>query len=215
MIFARFTEYLDKLEATSSRLSLIDILAQLFSEVSAGDIAKVVYLIQSRVAPFYEPIEMGMSEKLVAQAIARAYGIGREEVLKEYEKVGDLGKVAEKLSAMRHPELGSGSEMPKLVRHDGLGVYDVFETLLEIAKTSGVGTVEKKVNLLAGLLQKMDSVSAKHLARIPLGTSRLGVGDPTILDAFALAKLGDRKNRKELEIAYNKTSDLGLIGEVL
>ncbi|OGE19094.1 DNA ligase [Candidatus Daviesbacteria bacterium RIFCSPLOWO2_02_FULL_43_11] len=215
MIFARFTEYLDKLEATSSRLSLIDILAQLFSEVSAGDIAKVVYLIQSRVAPFYEPIEMGMSEKLVAQAIARAYGIGREEVLKEYGKVGDLGKVAEKLSAMRHPELGSGSEMPKLVRHDGLGVYDVFETLLEIAKTSGVGTVEKKVNLLAGLLQKMDSVSAKHLARIPLGTSRLGVGDPTILDAFALAKLGDRKNRKELEIAYNKTSDLGLIGEVL
>ena len=61
----------------------------------------------------------------------------------------------------------------------------------------------------------MDPVSAKHLVRIPLGTSRLGIGDPTILDGFSLAKLGDRKNRKELEGAYNKTSDLGLIAETL
>ena len=91
----------------------------------------------------------------------------------------------------------------------------MFKTLTEIANTKGEGTVEKKITALSDLLQKVDGISAKHLVRIPLGTSRLGIGDPTIMDAFAQSKLGDRKLRKELEGAYNRTSDLGLIGEVL
>ncbi|MDO8570381.1 MAG: ATP-dependent DNA ligase [Candidatus Daviesbacteria bacterium] len=226
MIFGKFAEYLEKLETTSSRLSLIDILADLFSEVKADEIAEVVYLIQGRVAPFYEPIEIGMSEKLVASAIAQAYGVSKEEVLQEYSKVGDLGKVTEKLAgpamsslrkqgSIKNPD---GSRIPSAslrAGKSGMTVGTVSETLLEIAKISGNGTVEKRVNLLSDLLKQLDPVSAKHLVRIPMGASRLGVGDPTILEAFALAKLGDRKHRKVLEDAYNKTSDLGIIGQTL
>lgn len=203
MTFAKFSQYLEKLEVTSSRLSLIDILAQLFGEVDSSDIAQAVYLIQGRVGPFYEPIEIGMSEKLVASAISRAFNVDREEVLKEYGKVGDLGIVAEKLS----------QELK--VKSQNLEVREIFQTLRQIATTSGEGTVEIKVVALADLLSKVDSVGAKHLVRIPLGTNRLGVGDSTILEAFSLAKLGDRKNRKALENVYNKTSDLGLIGQTL
>ncbi|KKR80921.1 MAG: putative DNA ligase [Candidatus Daviesbacteria bacterium GW2011_GWA1_41_61] len=203
MTFAQFTSYLEKLEATSSRLALIDILAQLFQQVEAKEIAKVAYLIQGRVGPFYEPIEMGMSEKLVAAAIAKAYGIEKEEVLKGYGRVGDLGLVAQRVSNKRQ------------ITSTELTVEEVFETLRAIAETSGKGTVEKKTTLLAGLLGKVDEIGAKHLVRIPLGSSRLGVGDPTLLDAFAQTKLGDRKRRKELEEAYNRTSDLGLIGQTL
>lgn len=197
------SQYFEKLEATSSRLSLIDILAELFQKVDPGEISKVAYLLQSRVAPFYEPVEMGMSEKLVAQAIAQAFDIPREEVLKEYGKLGDLGLVAEKLRKVSR------------ITYHASRIEEVFETLVQIANTNGVGTVEKKLALLVGLLKGMDPISAKHLVRIPLGRSRLGIGDPTILEAFALAKLGDRKNKKDLEGAYNKTSDLGLIGETL
>ncbi|MDP3973297.1 MAG: ATP-dependent DNA ligase [Candidatus Daviesbacteria bacterium] len=200
MIFGKLAEYFEKLESTSSRLSLIDIMSKLFDEVKAQEITQVVYLLQGRVAPFYEPIEIGMSEKLVAASLARAYGVGREQVLKEYGKLGDLGVVAEKLSKSKE---------------GNLKVDEVFETLLGIAKLSGVGTVEKKVTSLAGLLQKVDGVGAKHLVRIPLGASRLGIGDPTILDGFAQSKLGDRSKRKSLEGAYNKVSDLGLLGETL
>ncbi len=203
MTFAQFTQFLEQLENTSSRLSLIDILSRLFREVSVLEITQVVYLIQGRVAPFYEPIELGMSEKLVAAAIARAYGVDKEEVLKEYGRVGDLGKVAEKIA------------QDLRIKNKDLRVDEVFNILLQIAKTSGEGTVDRKVTLLSDLLKGMDPISAKHLVRIPLGTSRLGVGDPTVLDAFAQSKLGDRKQRKELEEAYNRTSDLGLIGETL
>lgn len=205
MTFQRLAEYFEKLEETSSRLSLIEILSELFKEVKAEEVPLVSYLIQGRVAPFYEPIEIGMAGKSVAAAIARAYGITRERVLSEDGRLGDLGKTAAALYQGLNIK-GQGKE---------LSVKDVFETLREIAGFSGNGTVEKKISTLTGLIDRVSGVEAKHLVRIPLGTSRLGIGDPTVLDAFATAKLGEKSKRKLLESAYNKVSDLGLIGKTL
>ena len=204
MTFKRLAEYFEKLEETSSRLSLIDILSELFSEIAPDEVPVVSYLIQGRVAPFYEPVEIGMAEKNVAASIARAYEVEREEVLKAYGQMGDLGKVAFKLSESHGSRIKSG-----------MTIEQVFVTLRDIAGFSGDGTVEKKISTLVGLLGNATAVEAKHLVRIPLGTSRLGIGDPTVLDAFAKAKLGDKSKRKLLEGAYNKVSDLGLIGKTL
>ncbi|KKR95115.1 MAG: putative DNA ligase [Candidatus Levybacteria bacterium GW2011_GWA2_41_15] len=199
MKFSDFSEYLEKLEATSSRLLLIEILSELLKKTPATEIEKIVYLIQGRIAPFFAPIEIGMAEKSVAASIAIAYGGSKEDATRLFNKLGDMGKVAFELAA------GSkGSEIT---------VSEVFEILTQIAGTSGAGTVEKRQNLLSSLLSKLDPISAKHLVRVPLGNTRLGIGDPTILDALATAKLGDKSNRKLLEGAYNRTSDLGLIAE--
>ena len=54
-------------------------------------IDKIIYLTQGRVAPFYEPVEFGMADKMVAQALGGAYGLSKEEVLIAYSKIGDLG----------------------------------------------------------------------------------------------------------------------------
>src|SRR5579884_945726 len=176
MTFKELAEYFEKLEGTSSRLALIDILSELFNKVEAKDIAKVAYLIQGRVAPFYEPVEIGMAEKSVAASLARAFDLEREEILKDYGKRGDLGLVALDLSKNR--------------KSKGLTIDQVFDSLKEIAGFSGEGTVGKKMLALCDLLSKMDGIEAKHLVRIPLGTSRLGIGDPTVLESFAQAKLG-------------------------
>lgn len=101
MTFSDLADYFEQLEKTSSRLSLIDILAELFSKVESLEVPMVCYLLQGRIAPFYEPIELGMAEKNVAASIARAYQVDREEVIKSYGQVGDLGIVAERLSSLR------------------------------------------------------------------------------------------------------------------
>lgn len=203
MTFKTLASYFEKLEQTSSRLSLIDILSQLFLEAKPEEIPMIAYLIQGRVAPFYEPVEIGMAEKNVASSIARAYKTEREDVLKLYGKLGDLGKVALELNEKSN------------LKYQSLSVQDVFGLLTKIASFSGEGTVENKISTLTNLLEKVEGIEAKHLVRIPLGSSRLGIGDPTVLDAFAKAKLGDKSKRKLLEGAYNKVSDLGLIGEKL
>src|SRR6266567_4183603 len=99
MKFSTLAQYFDKLEATSSRLALIDILSDLFKQCDHTIIDKVIYLTQGRVAPFYAPIEIGMADKTVASALAAAFGIEREKVLHLYAKLGDMGIVAEQLSA--------------------------------------------------------------------------------------------------------------------
>ncbi len=203
MTFAELSKYFEKLESTSSRLALIDILSDLFKHSSKDEIEKIVYLTQGRIAPFFEATEIGMAEKTVAASIAASMGISKEEVLKRYSKLGDMGLAMQSLKSKIKDQKSK------------ITVDEVFEILKEIAKTSGEGTVEKRQTLLSDLLKKMDSLSAKFLVRIPLGNLRLGIGDPTILDGLALAKLGDKSKRKFLEGAYNRTSDLGLIAKTL
>lgn len=205
MKFEEFCQYLEKLEGTSSRLALIDILSELFKKTPASEIEEITYLIQGRIAPFFAPIEIGMAEKTVAASIAIAYGGSKDDATHLFNKLGDMGLVARDLAGNKDSRL----------KNKDLTVSDVFETLTEISGINGEGTVDKRQNLLSNLLTKLDSISAKHLVRVPLGNTRLGIGDPTILDALATAKLGDKSNRKLLEGAYNRTSDLGLIAKTL
>src|SRR3989338_4279510 len=121
MTFSTFSNYFEKLEATSSRLALIDILSDLFKHSSKEEIDKITYLIQGRIAPFFEPTEIGMAEKTVASAIALAYGTEKEEVLKLYGKLGDMGLAATQLSSKFK------------VQSSKLTVNEVFEILTKIA----------------------------------------------------------------------------------
>ena len=205
MNFSELASYFEKLEETSSRLALIVILSDLFKKIHKDEIDKVIYLTQGRIAPFFAPIEIGMADKMVAQSIGGAFGLTKDDVLADYAKKGDLGLVAYQLS----------KDKRKKGKKEELSVSQVFEALMQIATTGGEGSVEKKINQLRDLLEHMDPVSAKHLVRIPLGNTRLGIGDPTVLDGLATAILGDKSQRKLLEKAYNETSDLGLIGKTL
>ncbi len=203
MLFSTLSTYFEKLEQTSSRLAMIDVLSDLFKQTKVEELDKVMYMLQGRVAPFFEPIEIGIADKTAASALAEAFSSDKESVLKEYSRKGDLGIVAEELSKGQR------------AKGKGMTVEVVFETLLTIANTSGEGTVGKRIQLYKSLVEKLDSISIKHFVRIVLGKTRLGIGDPTVLDALALAVLGDRTKRKLLEKAYNETSDLGLIGKTL
>ncbi len=200
MKFSKLAEYYEKLETTSKRLELVDILSKLFGESDSAEIGKICYLIQGRVAPFYMPVELGMAESMVAQAIAKAYGRTKDEVIKSYRHLGNIGLVAQEL-AKSHKASAN------------LSVSDVFGGLRKIADLGGEGSVEKKISTLAQILKDLDSVSVKHVVNIPLGTLRLGIGDPTVMDALSIAKTGDKKLRPIIEDAYNKTSDLGYVAE--
>ena len=90
MKFSQLAQYFEKLAVTSSRIELTKILSQLLKKVSYQEIDKVAYLLQGRVVPFFEPIEMGMADKTVEQAIAQACNSDREEVRKLATQKGDM-----------------------------------------------------------------------------------------------------------------------------
>ncbi|HEV2475790.1 MAG TPA: DNA ligase, partial [Candidatus Dormibacteraeota bacterium] len=199
MTFAELSTYLDRMEATRSRNELVKTLAELYTRTSSDEIQPVTYLIQGRLVPFFEPVEIGMGEKLVIAAIAQAADRPAPEVAQLFNTRGDLGLVAESLSVQ------PGDATPSIT--------EVHARLMAIAASTGPGSVEKKRSLFAALLRDLDARSAKHLVRMALGRLRLGIGDPTVLEALSFAKKGDRSLRPALEAAYNRTSDLGLIAQ--
>src|SRR5438105_15176106 len=99
MTFAELSGYLDRLESTSSRNELVKTLAELYTKSSPVEIQPLTYLIQGRLVPFFEPVEIGLGEKLVIAAIAQAFATPTDEVAKLFGPLGDLGLVAAKLSA--------------------------------------------------------------------------------------------------------------------
>jgi DNA ligase-1 len=200
----KFTELaanLDRMEATNSRNELVRILADVFKAASVDELGPITYLSQGRLAPFFEPIEIGLGERLLITAIAAAYGHPKEEVTKLNRETGDLGITAQRLAPAS--------------RRDSPSIGEVHKRLLQIAVATGTGSQQQKLDGFTGLLGELDASSAKHLVRITLGKMRLGIGDPTVLDALSFAKQGDRSLRPVLEAAYNRTSDLGLVARTL
>ncbi len=200
MRFARVAEHFNRLEATRKRNEMVAILAALFqTSNNATEIAQIAYLSQGRVAPTFEQIEFGMGEALVAESLAQALDRPPAEIAAQFARLGDYGLVAAEL----HADDATASE--------GQEVTAVFETLTRIAHTAGAGSVAQKTELLADLLRQASASEAKHLARIPLGRLRLGIGDPTVMDALSFARTESKAARKPIERAYNICSDFGLV----
>jgi DNA ligase-1 len=199
--FVDLAANLDQMEATSSRNELVRILSDVYRACSVEELEPITYLIQGRLAPFFEPVEIGLGERLLITAIAEAYSVPKEEVTKMNRETGDLGLTAQRLAPASH--------------RDSPSVVEVHQRLSHIAAQGGAGSQQEKLDGFTGLLADLDSASAKHLVRITLGKMRLGIGDPTVLDALSFAKKGDRSLRPVLEAAYNRTSDLGLIARTL
>jgi DNA ligase-1 len=200
MRFDHLAAIFERLEATAKRLEMFEILAELFRETGPDEIAPVIYLSQGSLVPAFHGLEMGMSDKLLTRALVGATGQSPTAVLQHFKSSGDLGTTAETLLAGRP----AGT----------LSVSQVYDDFLRIARTGGEGSVEKKIGLLVELLASASPREAKYLVRFVSGRLRLGVGDATVLEALALAKLGDRKLKAELERAYNLCSDLGRVARV-
>ena len=199
MRFQALAAFFERLDATSKRLEMFDILADLFRRTAPGDIAPIIYMSQGRLLPAFHGLEIGMSDKLLTRALAEASQTSPEDVLARFKDSGDLGTTAEALLAGRAGE--------------GLTVGEVYREFKSIANTAGEGSVEKKLCNLTDLLAASSPIEAKYIARFVMGRLRLGVGDATVLEALALAKLGGREFKPALERAYNLCSDLGRVGE--
>ncbi|MAG22364.1 MAG: DNA ligase [Candidatus Diapherotrites archaeon] len=195
MHFRKLSEYFDKIENVSSRLEMTSILAELFKETPGEEIARVIYFSQGQLAPPYKSIEIGMGEKFVEDAIAKGSGYTKKEVHEKFKQIGDLGNVAEEFLKKKKQESLFSTE---------LTIGKIFENLLKIAKTSGSGSQGLKTKLLAELLNNASPVEARYIVRIPLGKLRLGVGDPTIMDAFAINLSEEAKSNKKLVAEVEK-----------
>ena len=194
------------MEETKSRLLLTEHLVMLLRETESAIIDKVIYLIQGKLGPSYEGVELGLAEKMAIRSLVQSSGKSVTYILSIYREKGDLGDTAEEAMITKNQNTLFSQEMT---------VERVFDTLYKIAKTTGSGSQETKIRLVSSLLNETSPREARYIMKFLMGTLRLGIADFTVLDSLAVAFTGDKSNRSLLENAYNVSGDLGMVAREL
>jgi DNA ligase-1 len=196
--FSKFADLCQKLEGLSSSNAMKNELAKFFKEIPPPAVKYSSYFLLGMIGPKYADIDLGLGDRTALRIVSRAFDVGEDEVKSRFARLGDMGDVVQVLSKSGRSSL----------RIDE--VYDVFH---EFKSISGAGSQEKRAELLARLLQEASSLEAKYIMRIALGFVRLGVGEMTVIDAFALAFAGGMESKSTVEDGYNVNTDIGALGE--
>ncbi len=205
----------NQLEKTTSRIQITNIVVNVLRNTPKEIVDKVVYLLQGVLWPDWKGLpELGVGEKYLIKAIAKAAGTSEEVVEKTYKTTGDLGKTAEVLK-MSKSASGLTRFLGSSTSKTGLTVEKVYDTLAKVALTTGEGSRDLKINLIAGLLTEATPPEAKFVVRFLEGRLRLGLGEATILDALAIVFGGSQAYRTVIERAYNIRADLGSIAKLI
>ena len=206
MEFSIIAKTLENMEGTTKRLELTDFLVGLFKETPQDLLPKIVYLIQSKIRPDFEGIELGMAEKLAIRSLSKSSGTPVKKIQEIYQDDGDLGHSAEKILQLK--------KQTTFV-NEPITLERVYDTFFKIAKTEGKGSQDMKIKYISSLLNDATPIDGKFILKILLGTLRLGVADNTIIDALTIAFTGSKEKRHQVEDAYNVSSDLGKVAQVI
>ena len=208
MNYAEIADAYERIEATTKRLEMTDLLVSLLKATPKNLLAKVVYLTQGKLYPDFEGVEIGVAEKLAIRALSLASGRKETEIEEDLKNSGDIGGTAQRFLAKKKQSTLFGAKK-------ALTVQKVYETFEQMANKSGAGAVDTKMNLLCGLLADASPKEAKYVLRTVTANLRLGIADMTVLDALAIAYGGGKETREHIERAYNISSDLGRVANVV
>jgi len=202
MEFSIIAEIFERMESTTKRIELTNLLVELLKKTPKKIIPNAVYLLQGIIRPNFEGVELGVAEKLAIRAISKSSGLSIKKIEENYKKCGDLGLTASNILKLK-TQTTFTTEKITLER--------VYETLFRIAKLEGKGSQDLKMKYISSLLNDATPLEAKFVLKILLGTLRLGIAENTIMDALAIAFTGKKENKEQIENAYNVSSDLGKV----
>jgi len=205
MDFKTFAEYLQQIENTSGRNDITVLLSELFAQIQVEESKHTMYLLLGRLAPRFVSLEFNFSQKLILKALE--IFTQDDKIIKDlYKKSGDSGSVAEeviKSNLYKNSKTLFGEQLRST------NINEVYLEMRKIAEAGGAGSQEKKMNIYLNLICSLDSLSAKYVTRMIVGTIRLGLSEKTILDSLSWFVLGDKSLRPDLDLAFGKKADLG------
>jgi len=202
MEFSIIAEIFERMENTTKRTELTNMLVELLKKTPKEIIPNAVYLLQGIIRPNFEGVELGVAEKLAIRAISKSSGLSIKKIEDDYKKGGDLGLTASNILKLKTQTTFTAEKIT---------LERVYKTLFRIAKLGGKGSQDLKMKYISSLLNDATPLEAKFVLKILLGTLRLGVAENTVMDALAIAFTGKKENKEQIENAYNVSSDLGKV----
>ncbi len=203
MLYSKLAELYENLGNTPKRLEKIEILSKFLEYLSEKD-KDTLYLLNGEIYPTYDERKIGISNQLVIKAISKASGNSPDKVVQEWKKIGDLGKVAEKLINTK--------KQSTLFLKSHLTTDKVIENLRKLPELEGEGTIEKKLILITELLVSASPIEALYIVRTLLGDLRIGIQESTIRESLAKAFFNsDKESSKIIQEAIDHSNDLAKV----
>jgi DNA ligase 1 len=203
MLYSKLAEVYENLSKTTKRLEKTDILSKFLEYLSEKD-KDVLYLLSGEIYPNYDERKIGISNQLTIKAISKSSGTSSEKVVQEWKKIGDLGKVAEKLAQSK--------KQSTLFSKSHLTTEKVLENLRKLPALEGEGTVDKKISLITDLLSSASPLESLYLVRTLIGDLRIGIQESTIRDSLAKAFFNsDKESSKIIQEAIDNLNDIAEI----
>ena len=223
MKYKDLADVYERLESTSKRLEKTSTISNLLKITPPNELETIMLLLEGKIFANWDENETGVAAKIVLKAISLASGESKERVEKEWKKTGDLGKAAENLL---------GKKKQNTLFSQDLSVKKVMANLRKLPAMEGLGSVDRKVQLIAELLTSASAREAKYIVKNVLTELRVGVGEGSLRDAIVWANFGDKigiklatedddiiiGNREEYNLhvqavqqAYNLTNDFGIV----
>jgi len=202
MRYIKLAELYKEISSTTKRLEKIKILSK-FLELLPEQDKDVLYLLLGSIYPEYDERKIGISNQLAIKAISSATGTSKENIIKDWKKIGDIGEIAENCTNKKKQSTLSSQI---------LTTEKVIENLRKLPELAGKGTVPKKISLITELLTSAEPLEAKFLVRTLIGDLRIGIQEATIREAMAKAFFkADKIASEKIQKAIDKTNDLSSV----
>ncbi|AQZ18448.1 CDC9 (YDL164C) [Zygosaccharomyces parabailii] len=189
--YSKVCSIFQEIESTSSRLSIIKICSDFFTEIVGEDPQNLIpttYLFINKLGPDYEPgMELGLGEGLLMKTISESCGKSLAQVKNRYKEMGDLGQIA----------MEARNVQPTMFKPKPLTVGEVFVNLRAIANAQGKDSQTKKIKLIKRMLTACQGVEAKFLIRSLESKLRIGLAEKTVLISLSKALLKHERGEGE------------------
>jgi DNA ligase 1 len=199
--FQTLSDVYERLEKTSGRLEMTDIVAGFLREVPDGPLSDVLLFLRGTPFPPWSSLEIGIADKLMVKALSSVSGMAEDKIDVLVSKRGDLGLVAQEILA---------AKSQTTLFTSALSVEKVKENLVKMVSLTGKGSQDRKFAYLTDILSKASGLESKYAVRLVLGQLRVGVGDGIIRDAIAKAY---GVPAEAVERAYNLRPDWGEVAQ--
>ena len=205
MRYLKLASLYKEASSTTKRLEKTEILSQFLKKLSEKD-RDVMYLLLGDIYPEYDERKIGISNQIAIKAISKSTGTEIKEVTKKWKSIGDLGQVAEVLTA---------NKTQSTLHSHILTTEKILTNLRKLPELEGKGTVNKKLSLITELLTSASPLEALYLIRTLIGDLRMGIQESTIRESLAKAFFkGNPQAPKKVQEAIDKSNDLAAVFDV-
>jgi DNA ligase-1 len=166
--FRALAELCEKLEATSKRTLMVNLVAEFLKRLHADEVEPATSMTLGRAFPKWDQRTLEVSWATMSGLIKRLTNVDWAAFTEAFSKTGDVG------AATKIVFEASKIQRQTTLFKKPVTILEVRRSLEAIAETSGYGSREKKERLLETLLGGATPLEAKYIVKIMIGEMRTG-----------------------------------------